>query len=273
MKLAITVVNEASQQAPFVLRGDYIEMIKDAAKIGYDAVELHLSDPNDINIPEIKKVCKELDISISSIGTGLAYVREGLSLTSNDMSVQKEAVNRMKDFIQLGKELECVVIIGLIKGLIKDNESYESYVSSLNNNLRECLQIAEMSGVTLVIEAVNRYEGDFLNTISECVDYIEQFNSEYLKVHIDTFHMNIEEDDIGKSIIQAGNRIGHVHIADSNRQYPGQAHYNFEETINALKKIDYKGALSAECLSLPTPEIAARETYNYIRNFVYEEMV
>ena len=65
-----------------------------------------------------------------------------------------------------------------------------------------------------------------------------------LKLHIDTYHMNIEEDQIGRNIAAAGRHIGHVHIADSNRGYPGTGHYDFMETIAALKAIGYRGALA-----------------------------
>jgi 5-keto-L-gluconate epimerase len=268
MKLAITVVNEASKEAPFVLRGDYVQTLKEAAKIGYDAVELHLAHPNDIDVQEIKEVCKELGISVSSIGTGLAFLKDGITLTSNDEKVRNEAINRIMDFINLGKELDCVVIIGLIKGIVKENGSFDNYIKNLNKSLEDCIEVAEEAGVTLVMEAVNRYESDFINTISECIEYIDRFNSENIKVHIDTFHMNMEEDDIAKNIIDGGGRIGHVHIADSNRQFPGKGHFDFKETVKALKEIGYKGALSVECLSLPTPEDAAKGAYQYLRNLV-----
>jgi sugar phosphate isomerase/epimerase len=268
MKLAVTVVNEASQQAPFVLRGNYVQMLRDAARIGYDAVELHIAHPNEVSLLEIKQACREYKISVSSIGTGLSYLRDGITLTSNDETVRTEAINRIKDYILLAKELDCVVIIGLIRGIIKDNISYEVYMKHLMESLNETLQLAEESGVTLVLEAVNRYESDFLNTISDCTQFIEKFNTDKLKVHIDTFHMNMEEDDIVGNILKAGKQIGHVHIADSNRQYPGKGHYNFKETIEALKLVGYEGALSVECLSLPTPEDAAKGAYLFLRNLV-----
>jgi 5-keto-L-gluconate epimerase len=77
--------------------------------------------------------------------------------------------------------------------------------------------------------------------------------------------MNIEEDRIGRNIIAAGKHIGHVHIADSNRGYPGTGHYDFTETIAALKAVGYEGALAIECLAKPTPETAAQGAYDAMR--------
>jgi sugar phosphate isomerase/epimerase len=265
MKLAITIVDQASQEAPFVLRGNYTEMMKEAADIGYDAVELHIADPAEADLQEILQASRQYGIAVSSIGTGLSYARDGLSLTSGDESVRAKALDRLKGYICLAEQLQCVVIIGLIKGIVKQSPSLEAYRARLTDSLNELLPAAEGAGVTLVIEAVNRYESDFLNTISECTDFIEAFPTDKLKVHIDTFHMNMEEDCIADSIIRAGSRIGHVHLADSNRRYPGQGHYNFTETLDALKQAGYEGALSVECLSFPTPSEAAWGAYRFLR--------
>jgi sugar phosphate isomerase/epimerase len=134
--------------------------------------------------------------------------------------------------------------------------------------LEACLPLAEKAGVTLVLEAVNRYESDILNTIAECVRFIERLGSDHLKVHIDTFHMNTEEDRIGENIVAAGKYIGHVHIADSNRHFPGRGHYDFAETISALKTIGYDRALSVECLGLPTPIEAATGAHRFLREAI-----
>ncbi|MFM9281313.1 sugar phosphate isomerase/epimerase family protein [Paenibacillus jiagnxiensis] len=268
MKLAVTIVQEASNSAPFVLRGNYEESIRKAAEIGYDAVELHLADPDELSLTSIKDACRLNGITVSSIGTGLAYLRDGITLTSPKAEIRTEAIKRLIYFIQLASELNCVVIIGLIKGTIKDNGNEESYHRLLEEALRECIKVAETAGVTLVVEAVNRYESDFLNTIGESIRFVDQFGSDRLKIHIDTFHMNVEEDSIEKNMIRAGNRIGHVHIADSNRHYPGKGHYDFRATIKALKDIKYEGVLSLECLSIPTPEEAAVEAHRFLANLL-----
>ncbi|WP_240422085.1 sugar phosphate isomerase/epimerase family protein [Paenibacillus periandrae] len=266
MKLAVTIVNQASSEAPFVLRGTYTESMKAAASIGYDAVELHLAHPNEVNLEEITLASQQYGIRVSSIGTGLSYLRDGITLTHTDEKLRRDAIERVKAYVHLAKELHCVVIIGLIKGIIKNSVSPDAYRQMLDESLKECIQVAEEAGVTLVLEAVNRYESDFLNSISDCISFIDTFQTDKLKIHIDTFHMNMEEDHIAANIVQAGKRIGHVHIADSNRQYPGKGHYNFTETLEALAKIGYEGALSVECLSRPTPIDAAEGAYRFLRN-------
>jgi sugar phosphate isomerase/epimerase len=265
MKLAVTIVKEAAPQAPLVLRGDYTDSIRKAAQIGYDAVELHVADPAEVDVDAVRAACDASGVGLSSIGTGLAWVRDGLSLTSRDEEVRRRAIARLQHFIHLGAEFGSVVIVGLMKGLVKESSDRAEYDRRLSEALDDCLPVARESGVTLVLEAMNRYESDTLNTIEECVRAIEQFDSAHLKLHIDTYHMNIEEDQIGRNILAAGRHIGHVHIADSNRGYPGTGHYDFMETVAALKVVGYQGALAVECLAWPTPELAAQGAYDAMR--------
>lgn len=265
MKLAVTMVKEAAAQAPLVLRGDYTASIRKAAQIGYDAVELHVADPAEVDVSEVRAACDATGVGMSSIGTGLAWVRDGLSLTSRDEEVRARAIARLRNFIHLGAEFGSVVIVGLIKGLVKESENRNEYDLHLTEALEACLAVARESGVTLVLEAMNRYESDVLNTIEECVRTIEQFDSAHLKLHIDTYHMNIEEDRIGRNIMAAGKHVGHVHVADSHRGYPGTGHYNFAQTIAALRAVGYHGALAVECLAKPTPEVAAQGAYDAMR--------
>jgi 5-keto-L-gluconate epimerase len=265
MKLAVTIVKEAAALAPLVLRGNYTDSIRKAAQIGYDTVELHVADPAEVDADEIRAAFDATGVGMSSIGTGLAFLRDGLSLTSRDEEVRRRAIARLQDFLHLGAEFGSVVILGLIKGLVKESKDRIEYERRLTEALDACLPVAKASGVTLVLESMNRYESDTLNTLEECVRTIERFDCERLKLHIDTYHMNIEEDQIARNIVAAGRHIGHVHIADSNRGYPGTGHYDFAETVAALQAVGYQGALAVECLARPTPEVAAQGAYEVMR--------
>ena len=77
--------------------------------------------------------------------------------------------------------------------------------------------------------------------------------------------MNIEEPDIRESILEGGSMIGHCHLADSNRWYPGAGHYDFSETVDALRQIGYKGALAMECCYFPDQNTAAKEAYKTMK--------
>lgn len=83
---------------------------------------------------------------------------------------------------------------------------------------------------------------------------------------LDVFHMNIEEASIERSLEAAGERCWHVHIADSNRRYPGAGHLDFDGVFAALERMGYQGYVSAELFPLPDPDTAAGETIAFIRS-------
>ena len=109
----------------------------------------------------------------------------------------------------------------------------------------------------LAFEVIDRFESDWLNTVDEGLKLLDSFGSDALSLHLDTFHMNIEEPDCAESIRKAGKRIGHVHVADSDRWYPGHAHYDFASTFSALKEVGYERAVALESFLYPDPETAA----------------
>lgn len=257
MKLSVTMALTADEMAPIVLRGDYIENIKKASAMGYDSVEIHVNDPKTLDVEQILKACREYNIDVSTLGTGMGYVIDRLSFTSPDEDIREKAVERILDHIDVAEKMGAKVIIGSMKGTIPDRSECKKYQEYAIECTKKCLEKAEAKKVTLLIEAINRYETNFINTAEEGLEFISKLNSEYIKIHLDTFHMNIEEDDMTKSIIMEGKHLGHMHFADSNRCYPGKGHINFEEIITALKEIDYNGAIAFECLPLPNPEEVA----------------
>ncbi len=268
MKLATTGRIKAGEKAPLVLRGPYEDMIPTAARIGYDAIELHIHDSAQLDRPALKKLFTDNGIGLTTIGTGSAYGEDHIFLSSENESIRQQAIKRIMDHMDTAAEYGAAVIIGLIKGLIRDSSSRDSCLQQLDRSMKELVKKAEADKVLLVFEVINRYESDFFNTIEETVGFVDQFASPYLLLHIDTYHMNIEERDIGAAIRAAKGKIGHCHIADSDRWYAGHGHYDFGETIQALKDIGYNGALAVESLMFPDSITSATESLKTLKKFV-----
>jgi sugar phosphate isomerase/epimerase len=129
---------------------------------------------------------------------------------------------------------------------------------------------AAEQGVRLVIEPVNRYEGDTVQTASEGLDLIEEVGHSHLGLLLDTYHVNIEESSLTEPFRQAmaADRLWHVHLGDSNRLPPGQGHLDFPGIVAALRETGYQGYLSAELLARPDPDAAAEATIKYMRQLV-----
>src|SRR4029450_8699010 len=115
---------------------------------------------------------------------------------------------------------------------------------------------AERKGVQLCIEPLNRFETDFLNTCDQGLKLIKAVGSKGVKVHLDTFHMNIEEKNQAAAILKAGKRLGHFHACGRDRGTPGGDHIDWKPIVAALKKIGYKGDVVIESFTTDVKGIA-----------------
>jgi sugar phosphate isomerase/epimerase len=137
--------------------------------------------------------------------------------------------------------------------------SDEESRSQLVDALREVGEHAVSVGTTVYLEPLNRYEDFVINTLADASSVIDEVGSPGVAVIADTFHMSVEEGDIGAAIRAAGSRIQHVQLGDSNRLEPGAGHYDWPETLAALEDIGYDGWLAMECgLSAPVEEVLPR---------------
>src|SRR5699024_11548338 len=95
-----------------------------------------------------------------------------------------------------------------------------SYIERSLQSLEEVVKVAENYNVLLALEIVNRFEQFIINTTEEGIDFINNIDSPNLKLLLDIFHMNIEEDNISLALKQADNKLGHLHISENNRKVP-----------------------------------------------------
>ena len=109
--------------------------------------------------------------------------------------------------------------------------------------------IAKAAGVELVLEIVNRFETNLLNTAAQGLDFIRETGSDHVRLHLDTFHMNIEEVDPAAAIRLAGDKIGYFHVGESNRGYLGAGVIDFDRIFDALVEIDYARDIVFESFS------------------------
>lgn len=264
MKTSITAIEKADWNTPLVIHGNLLHSIARASEWGYDGIELHLTDSDDVDKRGIMSALNRHGISLTSIGTGPSYSQQGIFLTSPDREKRREAVRRMTGHIRFGAETGAVVIIGLMKGQKKDCTDAGLYMEYFHAGMEACIREAEKLGVKLVFEVIDRFESDWLNTVDEGINLLHSLGSSSLLLHLDTFHMNIEEPDCRESILRAKSLVGHVHVADSDRWYPGHAHYDFVSTFHALREIGYSGAVALESFQYPDAKTAARRALEII---------
>lgn len=251
IRLVATLTAEVSASSPVVMGGDPSIWIEQASQMGYDGVELHWPNPAQIPIEAIERACQSFNMEIAAFATGRAYVQEGLSLIAPEAELRQGAVARLKSFVDAAAPHKATVILGCIRGNLMESSHRERALELLAENTRSVALYAREKGVGLVFEAINRYENNYLNTAEETAQFIHNYELPNTKILLDTFHMNIEDSSLPHAIRNSKELLGYVHIADSNRLYPGEGHIPFGEIMEALMEIDYRGCISAECLPLP----------------------
>ena len=265
MLIAIVAAVEPDVK-PLGLSGDFRSNLMEISKLGYDGAELLLKDPGKLDVENVRRLTEEFNLSIPAVGTGPTYTIYGLSLSSQEREIRERAVERVEEYLKIGRELNSAVIIGSIKGKTKDRQSG---IRNFKDSLIRCAALADDIGTRLLIEPLNRYESNLVNTLEEVIELKGDIGSDQVGVMADTFHMNIEERSIYDSIIKAGDHLEHIHFADSNRHAPGQGHMDFKQIISALEEISYSSFITAEILPLPNQHTAAKLTIEYLKSNLF----
>jgi D-psicose/D-tagatose/L-ribulose 3-epimerase len=122
-------------------------------------------------------------------------------------------------------------------------------------SVKEAAKIAAGNNVTLVLEVVNRFEQFIMNSCDEALEFVQRVGSPHVKIMLDTFHMNIEEDFIDDAIVKTGDKLGHFHIGENNRMPPGYGHIPWTEISAALRRIHYQGHVVMEPFLMPGGQV------------------
>ena len=268
INIAVASSADAPNTAPIPLVGDLFENLEKAHKLGYDGLEFHTRENVDIDWVRFHKTCQSLNMRMASIVSGKLFNQLHISLIDDDKSKVQTAIDALKIYIDIAQVIETDVILGWIKGVIPDLSKKEYYENKIAEGLLELAQYASGKKVNLLLEAINRYESNWFNTSKYTTDLINKFKIPNTLVHLDTFHMNIEETDMAEAIRYSGDKLGYLHLADNTRRYPGTGTIDFKKVVDALIDIDYKGFMSVECFQYPSGEEAARFAIKTMKTFV-----
>lgn len=268
MNLSYVISTQPTRFAAVSLTDDFAFTIAHLAKLGYDGVELAVRDPKLLDITDVRNILERHKLRVPAIGTGQAFVEEGLSFTDPDPSVRERAIARIESHIAMAKQLAAdapLVIIGLIRGR---SVTEPEKILPLQDALTRSARAASVCNVRLAIEPINRYETSLLNTVAETLALIQRVDADNLGVLFDTFHANIEEESIESSLKACGARLFHVHAADSNRWAPGYGHTDFTSVISTLQGMQYNGWVSAEILQKPNVDLAMQTAIKTMRKLM-----
>ncbi len=268
IRSAVTVclVPEA-HRGPFVFHGNLEAGCARAARAGFDAIEVFPPYADEIDARELRGWLREHRLELAALGTGAGWLLRKLSLTDPDAHVRMCARDFIGAMVDLAGGFGVPAIVGSMQGRVADGVSREEALAWLREELDQLGPRAHALEVPLLFEPLNRYETDLLNTVAETVEFLGTLRTRNVKLLLDLFHANIEEADMAAAIRQAGNYLGHVHFADSNRRAVGLGHTDFSLIVAALRDVGYDGYLSAEVFPLPDSEAAAQQTIASFRRW------
>lgn len=237
--------------SPF--RTETISLFPKIKKMGYDAVEIPVEDPGLIDSKTVKKALEDHGLSPIMCGA----FGPSRDLTHEDPSYHQTSFDYIQQCLDLSVELGAKFVAGPMysavgKARLVSPEQKKIEWDRAVTNLYKVCQMAEKAGQEIALEALNRFETDLINTTEELMHLIADINHPAAKVLLDGFHMNIEEPNIEKAILLAGEKLIHVQVSENYRGTPGTGQTRWEDYKRGLEKVNYKGTITIESF---TPEI------------------
>ena len=267
-KYAVSAAEQAPLTAPLPLTGDVKEIIKTAAQLGYNGIELHTRENAPLDYEGIKETLQKYSVKIVNIVTGRINTEGGLSLLDADGG--EAALKGLKMYVDMAARFDADIVLGWAKGKVADESRRSEDMKLLAKNLTELAKYAEDKGVRINVELINRYETNIFNTADQLVEFLDTYHIPNCYAHVDTFHMNIEEADVEAAIRRCGKYLGYVHVADNHRHYPGSGSLDFASLLKVLTDVGYDGFINVECLPVPDRIEAAKNALNYMKKIESE---
>ncbi len=245
-----------------------MDKLEQASQIGFDAVALpgrYLTE----YLGELRKCFKYSPLPFSSLSLGF----EG-SLLSPNPELRRCCRKSLIELFKICAEFS-IPVLTVPPVLIMDNlERYhESEIQDklLLDQLPALADTAKYYGVIICLEPVNRYESDYMNTVADALKICKILNNPTVAVNIDLFHMQIEEINSEKAILDAGKWIGNVHISDNTRVQPGVGSMKFSYIFSALRQIGYSGYIEIEARKLTESNAhVLYESCKYVRSIIMQ---
>ncbi|MCZ0726546.1 sugar phosphate isomerase/epimerase family protein [Mycolicibacterium iranicum] len=221
--------------------------IEQTVKAGYDLLEFSLHDAVSIDRSKTRELLTANGIS-AACSRGLA---KDADISSEDPQVVARGAALLRESLEVTRDIGATVLTGALYSAF--GKATQPLTARGRANivavLRDLAAEAEPTGVTLGLEICNRYETNVVNTARDCLRLADDIGADNVVVHLDTYHMNIEEDDFATPVRECGDRLGYVHIGESHRGYLGSGNIDFDEFFGALADIGYRGPVTFESFS------------------------
>ncbi len=221
--------------------------IAKSAEVGYDFIEAPALDPSSIDIDFTRRALEKHGIGINfSLG-----LDADTDISSGDIEKGKRGKAKLVEALALARDAGATHVCGILHSAFQKSSvpTTAAGVAMSVDILGQVAEIAAKSGITLGLEVVNRYESNVLNTASQGVELCKRIGADNVKVHLDVYHMNIEESDVPSAIKDTGSYLGYFHTGDSHRGYLGSGTIDLAGVFRALVASGYTGPITFESFS------------------------
>jgi sugar phosphate isomerase/epimerase len=241
------------------------------AALGYRGIELSACHPPPYPVEEVAALSERHRLPVVSLLSGWSYDHEGLCLSSPDPAVRDRAVGRLGEYVGQAATLGALVVVGRMQGLRSD----EPDEAIANDRIVEALgrvgQVAEGTGVPVVLEPVNHLQVGFNHTAAEAAALVARVGSPALGYMLDTFHMNIEERSMEEAIRRHGPHVRHVHLCETDGGPLGGGGLDFARVLSTLAAAGYDRYASVKVYRKAGWEEAARSSAAFLGGLGCEE--
>lgn len=215
-------------------------LFREFKEMGFDGVEVAFEQEGQLDFAAARRAFKDSGLQCCSLCGAFGKGRD-LRGAPEEQDAAKEFI---KSAIRACNALECDVLAGPVYSTVgrarrETPEAQKEQWDTVVANLREICLYAEEHGVYIAVEVMNRFATDFLNTCSDALRLVDAVGSRMLGLHLDTFHMNIEEKSLANAILDAGTRLFDFHVADNDRGTPGTGTIDWKAVRDALLRIGY----------------------------------
>jgi len=226
---------------------DMTAIIDETRAAGYDILELSLHDSPSLDVADARAKLEAAGLGIVC-SRGLAFEAD---VSSDDPEVVARGARLLHDSLQITHDLGGTHFTGALYSALGKYGRQLSTAGRANvvATLKDLAVEAEGKGMTLGLEICNRYETNVINTAADALRLADDIGHDNVVIHLDTYHMNIEEDDLVRPVLLVGDRLGYVHIGENHRGYLGSGHLDFTGFFHALADIDYTGPITFESFS------------------------
>jgi D-psicose/D-tagatose/L-ribulose 3-epimerase len=233
------------------------ELVPKVAAIGFDQIEFPLEGIGDFDYDRARELTEEHGLAVSCC----VAMGPDRDLVHPDPAIQASGMEYLKQAIAITQQVGGKNLVGPIYSAVGRKwkatpDERAADVDTLVPYLKELALFAAEHGVVMGIEPLNRFETSFINIHEQVIEVVDRVDHPACGVMLDTFHMNIEEKDLGEAIRQAGSRLVHLHACENDRGAPGSGNVTWDAIASALKEINYDGPVVIESFTADVESIA-----------------